>query len=78
MLNNIWRSKGNQTMQICQLIEYDKGNILVEKTSTICGGEATPRPFYKKIKTEHISGSSVWNVAQIFYCISKSRSTKIY
>ena len=27
-------------------------------------GEASPRPFYKKIETEHISWSIVWNVVK--------------
>ena len=30
-------------------------NIFLEKSYTKFGGEASPRPFYKKIKTELIS-----------------------
>ena len=36
---NISRSKGNQTMKICQLTEYDMRNIFLEKACTKCGGE---------------------------------------
>ena len=31
-----------------QLIEYNMGNIFIEKSYTRCGGETSPRPFYKK------------------------------
>ena len=50
-------------MKFGQLIEYNLRNIFLEKSYKECGGEASPRPFYKKIKIEHMS---------------KSRSTKIY
>ena len=53
-------------------------NIFLEKSYKKCGGEASPRPFYKKIKIEHISVSAVGNVKICFYCMSKTRSTKIY
>ena len=56
-LPNISRSKGNQTMKVRQLIEYIMRNIFRAKSYTQCGGEASLRPFFKKIKTEHISGS---------------------
>ena len=47
---NISRSKGNQTMEFGQLREYSKRNIILEKWYTKCGGEGSPRPFYKKSK----------------------------
>ena len=43
ILFNISRSKGNQRMKFCQLIEYNMRNIL-EKSHTKCGGEASPNP----------------------------------
>ena len=49
-LSNITRSKGNQTMKFDQLIECNMRNIFLEKSYTKCGGEASPRPFYKKSK----------------------------
>ena len=44
-------------MKVRQLIEYIMRNIFRAKSYTQCGGEASLRPFFKKIKTEHISGS---------------------
>ena len=40
--------KDNQTMKFGQLIEYNMPNIFLEKSYTKYGGEASPRPFYKK------------------------------
>ena len=48
ILANISRSKGNQTMKLCQLIEYNMINIFLKKSPTKCGGETIPRFFYKK------------------------------
>ena len=48
IFSNISRSKGNQTIKFGQLIEYNMGNIFVEKLYTKCGGETIPRPFSKK------------------------------
>ena len=37
-------------MNFGQLIEYNMGNIFVEKSCTKYGGETIPRPFSKKLK----------------------------
>ena len=37
-------------MKLSQLIEYKMRNIFLEKSYTKSGGEASPRPFYKKLK----------------------------
>ena len=37
-------------MRFGQLIEYDMGNILLEKSCTKYGGETSPRPFSEKLK----------------------------
>ena len=50
MLHNISRSKGNQTMKFGQLIECNMRNIVLKKSYTKCGGEASPRPFSKNLK----------------------------
>ena len=50
ILCNISSSKCNQVMEFCQFIEYNMRIIFLEKSSLISGGEATPRPFYKKSK----------------------------
>ena len=47
---NISRSKNNQTMKFGQLVDYDMKNIFLGKLYTRCGGDAIPRPFYKKSK----------------------------
>ena len=59
ILPNISRSKGNQTMKFGQLIECSMRNIFLEQPYTNYGGETSPRPFFWKIKNEHISGSIV-------------------
>ena len=43
ILPNISRSKGNQAMKSCQLIEYNMRNIFVEKSYTKCAGETIPQ-----------------------------------
>ena len=45
ILPNISRSKGNQTMKFCQLIEYGMRNIFLEKSFLKYGGGTIPRPF---------------------------------
>ena len=50
MLINILRSKYNQTVNFCQLIEYNMRNIFLEISFTKCGGETVLRPFSKKPK----------------------------
>ena len=58
-LPKISRSKSNQTIKSDQLIEYNTSNIFLEKSYAKCGGETILRPFSKKIKIEHTSGSIV-------------------
>ena len=48
-LPNIW-SKDNLTMKFGQFIEYNRRNILLEKSYTKSVGETIPRPFSKKAK----------------------------
>ena len=48
LLPNISRSKGNQTIKFCQLIECNKRNTFVEKPYKKCYGETIARPFSKK------------------------------
>ena len=50
ILPNISRSKGNQTIKLGQLIDYNMRNIFIEKLYTKCGREASPRPFFLKSK----------------------------
>ena len=48
ILTNISKSKGNQTMDFGQLIEYKMRNIFFEKSYTKWDEENIPRPFSKK------------------------------
>ena len=50
ILHNLSRSKGNQTMNCCQLIECNMRNIFLEKSCTNCGGKTAPKPFSKNLK----------------------------
>ena len=50
ILTNILTSKDNQVTKFGQLIEYNMRNILLEKSYTKCGGEASPRPFSEESK----------------------------
>ena len=43
ILPNISWSKGNQTMEFGQLLEYNMRKTFVEKSYTKCGGETIPR-----------------------------------
>ena len=70
ILPNITRSKGNQTLKFCQLIEYHMTNIFLEKACTKYGEETSPRSLFLK-KRSTVSSSIV-----CFYCMSKSRTTK--
>ena len=47
---DISRTKGNQTVKFGQLIEHNMRNIFLEKQYTKCGGETSPKPFFKNIK----------------------------
>ena len=59
ILPYIFRSKENHTVKIGQLIEYEIRKIFLEKFYPKCGGETSSKPFFKKVKIEHISGSIV-------------------
>ena len=44
-------------MKFGQLVEYNMGNILLEKLQSTFGGETVHRPFSKKINIKYISRS---------------------
>ena len=50
ILPNIVKSKGNQTMKLGRLIEYNMRNIFLKKSYTKCDAETSPRPFSGKLK----------------------------
>ena len=47
MLINISRSKGNQTIKLGQLTEYNVRIIFLEKSYTKCDAKLVPHPFLK-------------------------------
>ena len=49
-LQYISRSKGNQAMKFCQLIENNMRYIFAEKSLIKCVGETIPRPLSEKSK----------------------------
>ena len=66
MLPNILSNKENQTVIFAQLLGFNMRIIFLEKSCTKYDGEDSPRPFHKRTKIDHISGSTVWNVIQFF------------
>ena len=49
VLPNNSRNKSNQTMKLCQLIEYDMRNIFLEKSYTKRGAETISRLVVQKL-----------------------------
>ena len=50
-------------MKFDQIIKYNRRNIFIEESYTKYGGKASPRAFHKKINSEYIFGSIVWDVS---------------
>ena len=50
ILLKVLRGKINQTMEFCQLTQYNMRNIFLEKSFAKCSGEASRRFFQKKLK----------------------------
>ena len=78
ILSNISKSQGNQTITLGQLIEYNLANIVVENSCTKCGAETSPRAFFKKSKLSISLDQQSEVFYNIFYCMSKSRTTKVF
>ena len=72
------RSKGNQTMKLDQLIEYNMRNIFLEKSYINYGVETIPRPFSKKTKLS----ISLDQQSNVLYSLllnrTKAVSSKLY
>ena len=67
ILPNISRSKSNHTMKFAQL-----------KSNTKYVGETSPRHFSKKIKFEHIFGSTVESFTQFVFIVCPNRELSKY
>ena len=77
ILPNISRSKGNQTIEFGQLIEYNMRNIFLEKSYTKCGGETSARPFSEKLKLS-ISLDQSKVLYSLLLSYAKLRAIEIY
>ena len=78
ILLNIPRSKSNQTMKFCQLIEYNMRNILLEKSCTRCGEETISRRFFEKLKLNISLIQQFKLLHNLFLFYGKLRAIKIY
>ena len=79
ILSNISRSKGNHTRKFGQLVEYTTSNIFPEKSYSNGGGEASYRPFYKKLRLSiSMDQHSLKCFEVCLCCMFKSNSIKIY
>ena len=56
-------------MKFGQLIEYEMRNIFLKEK---CGGEASPRPFYKKSKLSISLDQTFWNVMKFVFIVCPS------
>ena len=74
ILSNISGSKDNQTMKFRQFIKYNMKIIFLKKSYTKYCGEASARPFSKKIKTEYISSLTDWNFTRFVFIVYPSGS----
>ena len=65
-------------MKFCQLIEYNKRNIFLEKPYTKCDGETSPRLFSEKFEL-NISLTQYSKVLySLFLLYAKLRAIKVY
>ena len=78
VLPNISRSKGNQTMKLGHLIEYNMRNNFFEKSYTKCGGETIHRPFSKKSKLSIFLDQQSKILYSLYSLFAKLRAMEIY
>ena len=69
ILSNISRSKGNQTMKIGQLGEYNLRNIFAEKSYKECASEIIPRPLSKILKLSISLDQKCKVLSSCYYCM---------
>ena len=75
--SNISRSKGNQTMKFCQLIEYNIRNTFLEKWHKTHREETSPGPFSKKQKLS-ISLDCCMSKSKLSKCIETKPQTTFF
>ena len=67
---NISRSKHNQKIKYDELVEYNFKFFENSYPKYDCG--TLPKPLFKKIKIEHVSGSTVQSFVQFIFIVSLS------
>ena len=65
-------------MKFGQLIEYNMRNVFLEKSYKKCGGETSPRPFYKKSKLSISLDQLSKSLYRLFLLYAKLRAIEIY
>ena len=78
ILPNISRSKGNQTIEFGQLLEYSIRNLFGERSYTKCGGITSPRPFSGKLKSRISLDQKPKILYSLFLLYPKLRDIDIY
>ena len=78
ILPNILRSKGNQTMKLGQLIDYNMRIMFIEKLYTEHGGETSPRAFSEKLKLSISLDQQSKVLYSLFLLYAKLRAIEIY
>ena len=78
ILPNISKSKGNQTMEFGQLIEYNLRNIFVEKSYTKCAAETIPRPLPKISKLSESLDEKCKVLSSLFLLYSNLKAMEIW
>ena len=72
LLPNISRIKGNQTVKLGQLIEYNMRNIFLEDSYKKCSWGTSPRTI------QHISGLTAWNFIRFVFILRRSQELPKY
>ena len=66
-------------MKFGQLIEYNMGNIFIEKPYKKCGGESIPRPFSKRSKWSiSLDRNGAYLLHSLFLLCAKLKTIEIY
>ena len=78
IFTNVSRTKGNQAMKFCQLVEQNMRKIFLEKSYTKFGGGTSPKSFSEKSKLS-ISPDRLSKVLyRLFLLYAKLRSIVMY
>ena len=65
-------------MTFGQLLEYNMRTIFLEKSCSKCDAKAIVPDSFIKIKFEHVSWSTVWNVLEFIFIVCPSQGLPKY